>query len=191
MPHKAMLIHPHYLSLLFPGSDRFRSGLSGIATIAITIRRRSTSCYRSPENIGIVAIVESERELREIERQIFFAHVVVRADDPALQERPEGIDTLRMYLAAHVLAAAMRNRIVRHDPSEIAIAGMLVGCDQINLIANYLSNEPRQCRGIRVLDHLADDVALAGDRADEGVLPAVPLPPCLLSQWRFLFFSPI
>ena len=54
----------------------------------------SAPCYGTPEDVRIVPIVESETELREIQRQIFLANVVVGADDPALQERPERIDIL-------------------------------------------------------------------------------------------------
>jgi len=54
--------------------------------------RLLTCCNHLPENIGVLAIVEAELKLREIERQIFFAHVVIRPDDPALEQRPERFD---------------------------------------------------------------------------------------------------
>ena len=72
-------------------------------------RQRSTTGHRSPENVGIVPIVEAERKLREIQRQIFLAHIVVSADDSTLQQRPEGVDVLSMYFAAHILTRAMRH----------------------------------------------------------------------------------
>jgi hypothetical protein len=43
----------------------------------------SASCYRAPKDVFVVAIVESESELIEIERQIFLTHVVVGPDDSA------------------------------------------------------------------------------------------------------------
>jgi hypothetical protein len=73
----------------------------------------SASCYRCPEDVGIVAIVESERELREIERQIFLAYVMVGTHDSTLQQRPERFDVVGMNKAAHILAATVRVHLSR------------------------------------------------------------------------------
>jgi len=50
--------------------------------------RVSATCYRLPKNVWFVAIVEAELKLRKVQRQIFLADIVVRADDSALQQRP-------------------------------------------------------------------------------------------------------
>jgi hypothetical protein len=39
----------------------------------------SATCYRRPENVGVLEIVEPKLELREIERQILLAHIMVGA----------------------------------------------------------------------------------------------------------------
>ena len=49
----------------------------------------SASCYHVEENIFVIAIVEVVLKLREVQRQIFFAHVVIGAEHAALQKRPE------------------------------------------------------------------------------------------------------
>src|SRR5216683_2258727 len=45
----------------------------------------SASCYRLAENVGILAVIETELKLCEIERQIFLAYVVISADDSTLE----------------------------------------------------------------------------------------------------------
>ena len=67
--------------------------------------RVSAPCYRFPENIGVLAVVMTELELRQIQRQILLTYVVIGADDAALQQSPKGIERLSVNLSAHVLTA--------------------------------------------------------------------------------------
>src|SRR5713101_3269950 len=87
-----------------------------LATLNLTHRgflffdfRLLACCNHLSENIGVVSIVESELELREVQRQIFLAHFVVCADDSALEQTPESLNRIGVNDAAHVLAAAMAN----------------------------------------------------------------------------------
>src|SRR5208282_5707338 len=52
----------------------------------------SASCYHVEKDIRILAIVEAILKLRQIERQVLLAQVVVRADHSALEQRPERFD---------------------------------------------------------------------------------------------------
>src|SRR5216683_7607321 len=109
----------------------------------------SASCYSTPEDIRIVPIVKSERELRKVQRQVFLAHIVVSAENPALQERPERLHVVGMHDAAHILTLAMIHRVMRKllPAREILITGVLIGCDQFNLILVHDSiNEPMHRR---------------------------------------------
>jgi hypothetical protein len=45
----------------------------------------SAASYRLSKDVFVVPIVESELELREVQQQIFFAHVMISADNSALQ----------------------------------------------------------------------------------------------------------
>ena len=131
----------------------------------------SAPSYRFAEYIGFLPVVKSELKLRQIERQIFFADMMVRAEDSAFQERPERFHIVRVNHAAHVLALAMVHGFMRKPlPSgEILIAGMFIGRDQRDFFfVHYLVDEPMESRHIGVLDHLADYVSLARDRADHG-----------------------
>src|SRR5271166_5041972 len=130
---------------------------------AVASSHVSAPCYRLPKDVVFVAIVESESKLRKVQRQIFLAHVVVSAHDPALQERPERFDVVRVNQAANVLALAVADRLMRQSlPAiQILVAGMLIGRDQFNLAADGFRDKAVKCRHIGMLDHLADHVSLA------------------------------
>jgi hypothetical protein len=130
----------------------------------------SASCYHVKENVRILAIVKAILKLREVQRQIFLAHIVVRAEHSALEQRPERFDAVRMDLAAHVLAIAVLDDFMRHRPFQVAIASVFISRDQLNLVADGIAHKTGQRLRIRVLDHLADHVTLAGDRANDGNL---------------------
>src|SRR5258708_38181215 len=110
--------------------------------------RTSAPCYCCAENIGVVAIVAAELKFGQVQRQIFLAHVVIGADDSALEQRPERFDVVRVNQAAHVLALTMSNRLMRESlPAiQIVVARVLVGRDQFNLAAHSLGYEPMERR---------------------------------------------
>ena len=62
----------------------------------------SASCYHVKENVLVVAIVEAVLKLSQIQRQIFLAHVVIGAEDSALEQRPERFDAVRVDFAANI-----------------------------------------------------------------------------------------
>ena len=73
----------------------------------------SASCYHVEENVRVLAIVEAILKLREIERQIFFAHVVVGAEHAALEQRPERFDIVRVDLPAYPFFGLVIDSLVR------------------------------------------------------------------------------
>ena len=104
--------------------------------------RVSAPCYCFAENIGFLAIVESKLKLVQVQRQIFLAHLVIAAHDAAFKQRPKRLNRISMNNAAHVLARAMANDLMRQGepvsahPKQ-AITGMLIGRDQINALPVY------------------------------------------------------
>jgi hypothetical protein len=151
----------------------------------------SASCYCFPKDVMILAVVMAKLELGKIERQIFLADMVVGSDDSALQKRPERIDILGMNLAAHILALTMRDGFMAITVFQHAIAWMLVGCDQINFVADCTSDERIESLHIGVLDHPADDVSLTRNSADDWNLAsrASGVRPDSLAQMFILLFS--
>lgn len=111
--------------------------------------------------------VMAERELAQIQRQIVAGHLVIRAHDAAPQERPERLDILRVHLAAHVFFSLVRDDLMREsERAQVPIAERLIGRDQVHSTGYGLAHEIVIRAEIRFLDHLAHDVAFAGDGSD-------------------------
>src|SRR5439155_15592900 len=70
---------------------------------AVASAASSASCDKRPEHVGVLAVVMTETELGQVERQVLPGDLVVAADDAALQERPERVEVLRVDVAADVL----------------------------------------------------------------------------------------
>ena len=129
----------------------------------------SASSKNFLEDIRIFTVVVAKLKLREIERQVLLANVVVRPDDSAFQKAPKPFNRVCVDLAANVLAFAMRDGIVRESASrQVVIAGVFVGRNQIDVAANRLADEAVKSLSICVLDHLADNVSLSADCSDDG-----------------------
>ena len=60
---------------------------------------------RRTEDVRVQAIVIAELEFGDIERQIFSADLVETADHPALNQRPEPFDGLRVDSADNIFPA--------------------------------------------------------------------------------------
>lgn len=103
------------------------------------------------------------RKLIQVERQVLFAHMVVRAHDSALQERPERVNVSGVNLAAHILALAVLYRLVLIIAVQEAIAGMLIGRNERDFFIHGFTNETIKRSHIGILNHLANDIALTGD----------------------------
>jgi hypothetical protein len=54
----------------------------------------SASTYCRAKNVRILAVIIADLKLRDIGRHIFGAHLVERADDTALEGRPEILDRI-------------------------------------------------------------------------------------------------
>jgi hypothetical protein len=68
-----------------------------------------TSFNRRSEDIRVHAVIISELEFGDIERHVFGAHLVERADYAALEDRPEALDCLGVDRADDVLALGVIN----------------------------------------------------------------------------------
>jgi hypothetical protein len=121
----------------------------------------SAACYEQIEHIGLFPVIMPERELGEVERQIFLRNVVKASYDATLQQGPKRIDVLSMNDPAHVLALTMLYGFVFVRIAQIAIAVCLVRSDEINLVAYRLAYEAIKCRRVGGIDHFADNVAFA------------------------------
>ena len=134
----------------------------------------SASCYDQIEYVRILPVIKSELEFVQVQGQISLADFVVAAvaaHDTALQERPERFNRVSVCGAHHVFALAVANHAMIVIMSEQAIAAVLIGREQFDASAiRYLADKAIQRRRVGVLDDLANHVALARDRADDGNL---------------------
>ena len=73
----------------------------------------SASLDRRSEDVSVLPVVVAELEFGNIERHIFPAHFVERADNAALEDRPEAFDGLSMDCADNILTSRMVNSRVR------------------------------------------------------------------------------
>ena len=64
-----------------------------------------TSAYRRSENIRVEAVVVAELKFRDVQRHIFGADFVERADHAALEDRPEAFNRVGVDRADDVLLA--------------------------------------------------------------------------------------
>src|SRR5882724_565784 len=135
---------------------------------AIASGHASAPCYRSPENVRVLAVVMPKLKLREVEREVAAGDIVVRADDAALEQRPEGIEVRRVDDAAHVLVLVVVHRLVweAHAPQAV-ISAVLVRRDERDLGVNDLLDEAGHLLRRHALQHLTGHVALAADRTDD------------------------
>src|SRR5713226_3992988 len=58
----------------------------------------SASCYRFSKDVFVLAVVVAELKLREVQRKVFLADMVIAADDSALEQTPEVLDVIGMNL---------------------------------------------------------------------------------------------
>src|SRR5438128_2476531 len=85
----------------------------------VTSDRASAACYRSLENLRVMAMIVAELEFCDVQRQVLFADVVERADNAALNQRPEAFNGLGMDGADNVLTSLVVNdgvRVVLAEP---------------------------------------------------------------------------
>jgi hypothetical protein len=127
----------------------------------------SAASYGLSKDVGILSIVVAELKLREVEREIFLTHVMVRHDDSAFEQRPEGIERLGMHFAAHIFTLHVINGHVRKHTIQVLIANILIGRDQGHFVADRLADESFQGSRGRIFDDLTDDIALARNRTND------------------------
>jgi hypothetical protein len=72
-----------------------------------------TSFNRRPENVRVVPMVVAELKFRDVERHILGADLMERADDTALEDRPEAFNRVGVNRAYNVLLCAVLDDMAR------------------------------------------------------------------------------
>src|SRR5258708_4966039 len=102
--------------------------------------RASAASHRFPEDIGVLAVVKTKLKLREIQRQILRAYVVIGAHHSTLQERPEILDVVGVYLPTNVLACLVIDGLMLECLMKLLIARAFIGRDEINFVRHHLAD---------------------------------------------------
>ena len=135
--------------------------------------RASASLNRRAEYVGVMPVVVAELKLRNVQRHVFAADLVEAADDPALEDRPEALNRVRVDRADNVLLRAVIDGAVLVAVFRQIIVGVaLIGSDQANLVRNNLADK-FLCRVFaNAIQNAGHNIALAANRTDDRGLSA-------------------
>ena len=123
--------------------------------------KASAPLNRRSENICIKAVVILELGLRNVERQIFAAHLVVAPNDAALEDAPEAFNGLCIHCADDILMLGMVNSAGREAKAEVPVTNPLIGANQTNFVRHCFIDEILQCLLLHGRNRASDHVTLA------------------------------
>jgi hypothetical protein len=143
------------------------------------------------ENIRIGAVVVAELKLRDVERQIFGADFVERANHATFEDRPKALNRVRVNRADNVLFDPVMHGLARIF-LQAAIDLMFVRRQQTDFVRYGLAHELFNARLVYVFKYAGDHVALALHRADHrnfasaraaafAVMALIPMPVVILA----------
>ena len=127
----------------------------------------SAARYDQVKGVLVVPVVMPELEFIDVERHVGIRHLVMGADDPALNQRPEAFDGVGVHRADNVLVVRVADDFVRIFAGESLVANPFVRNQQAHLVGDDLPDEALERRGIVALDHAGNHAAVALDRADD------------------------
>src|SRR5947209_836197 len=88
------------------------------------------------EDVRVSAIVVAELKFRNVERHVFAADLVERADNAALEDRPKAFDAIRVYEAVDVFAKRVLDIGVWVFWPQALIGMIVVGREQTDFVRN-------------------------------------------------------
>lgn len=133
----------------------------------------SAACYYCREDVRVLPVVMTERELSQVQRQIGLADVVIGAHDATLQQAPEAVQVGGMDVPAHIFTLGMIHGLMRVFPIQFAVSRPFISCDKGHAGINRFSHKLAQGMAVSAFDDLTHYVPLAGNRANDANLVAV------------------
>ena len=140
------------------------------------------SVYHRTKDVRIGAVIIAERKLRDVEREIFGADFVERADHAAFEDRPKAFNRVRVDRADNVLMPAVIDCAVRVLAQVIAIARPRIRRQQTHFVGDRFADKIDNGLGRDFFQNAGHDIALAlhgaNDRsfAAERALFLIPMP---------------
>jgi len=148
----------------------------------------STSLDRFAKDVRVRPIIIAELELGNIERHIFAAHFVERADHSAFENRPESVDRVGMDCSYDILPFGVVNDATRIFLAKFIISGPLIRAKQAHVVGDGFVDERGESGALDVRNHLRLTAPTIGVLPEP--TPPVPPPPPRLSQCLFLAKPP-
>lgn len=149
----------------------------------------SAFCYHVSEDVWILTVVMTERELGQVQRQVGFTDLMERPDHATLEQAPERFDVVCMHVPSYILAFLMLHRFMWEFPAQATIAGKFIRGHQRDSFIHGMTHKLVQGDTIRALNHLADHITLASNRADYGRFTAAPRNPAALVRMAVLILA--
>jgi hypothetical protein len=115
----------------------------------------------------LVRLFVPKRELVDVQRKVLAADFVERADNSSFHQRPETFDGLSVNVAMPIFAYAVMYHAVRKVLVDVAIASVIVGRDQADLMRDSLAHKGVKSFGASVVDDAGDHVAFALHGSDD------------------------
>lgn len=119
------------------------------------------STNRCAENIPIEPIVVSELKLSDVQRHIFCADLMERANNATLEDRPEAFNRIGVNCADNVLPSMMVNGRVRESAWQFLVTGPRISRQQTYFVGNHFIDEIVNRLTCHVLQHAGDNITLA------------------------------
>lgn len=89
------------------------------------------------------SVIETERKLIQVERQVLFRDMMKRPSNPAFEQRPNGFDAVDVDIPAHVGLGVIDGLMFKLGPIEPVVRQELVGVD-FRAPLGVEANKPRQ-----------------------------------------------
>jgi hypothetical protein len=125
------------------------------------------SLNRRSEDVSVFPVIISELELGNIERHVFAAHLVERADHTALEDRPEAFDGLSMDCSDDIFTPGMVHSGMGEVFAKALVTGPLIGAEQADFVRDRFMNEGLQRGSLDVCDNASNDISLTTDSAND------------------------
>src|ERR1700733_3475204 len=120
----------------------------------------STTADRRSENVGVLPVVVPELKLRDVERHIFLADFVERADHAAFEDDPKSFNGIGVDGPKEIYASGMIDGRVRVFTVQFLVPGELVSAEQADFVGNGLTHEINKRVSLSVCNDASDDIAL-------------------------------
>src|SRR5438270_7526690 len=127
-------------------------------TEAVPSGATSATRYDFTERVFAVPHIVAELKFVDVKRHVGFRHLVIGADDAALEQAPKAFNRVGVDHAVDVLASGMPNDRMRELEFDVAVARPFVRHDQFDLIGDGLAHEAGQDIGAHGIDHARDDL---------------------------------